>query len=170
VHLFDLPVGSTIYRVFLLPGLLQVDLSFTPASKFGARGPKFVLLFGDTVERPHTLPPSAHELFGWAAHDAVRARFCLERGRLWQAVYLIGEARNGALALACLRRGLEARYGRGLHELPAEAAASFEETLVRSLEAEELFRALSSVVDALLREAGDAQDLAAQLEPELRAL
>ena len=28
VVLFDLPVGSTIYRVFLLPGVLQVDLSF----------------------------------------------------------------------------------------------------------------------------------------------
>jgi hypothetical protein len=32
VHLFDLPSGATIYRVFLLPGCLQFDLSFTPAS------------------------------------------------------------------------------------------------------------------------------------------
>src|SRR5713226_7519316 len=30
-HLFDLPSGSTIYRVFLLPGCLQFDLSFAPA-------------------------------------------------------------------------------------------------------------------------------------------
>jgi hypothetical protein len=35
-HLFDLPSGPSIYRVFLLPGCLQFDLSFTPASKFGA--------------------------------------------------------------------------------------------------------------------------------------
>src|SRR5215218_5848299 len=41
--LFDLPVGSTIYRVFLFPGALQVDLSFTPAAEFGARGPRFQL-------------------------------------------------------------------------------------------------------------------------------
>jgi hypothetical protein len=39
-HLFDLPSGASIYRVFLLPGCLQFDLSFTPASKFGAIGPK----------------------------------------------------------------------------------------------------------------------------------
>src|SRR3954468_10925427 len=36
VHLFDLPSGASIYRVFLLPGCLQFDLSFTPAAKFGA--------------------------------------------------------------------------------------------------------------------------------------
>ena len=33
VHLFDLPSGASIYRVFLLPGCLQFDLSFTPASQ-----------------------------------------------------------------------------------------------------------------------------------------
>src|SRR5258706_4496996 len=45
VHLFDLPSGASLYRVFLLPGLLQFDLSFTPASKFGATGPKFKIIF-----------------------------------------------------------------------------------------------------------------------------
>src|SRR5436309_2238799 len=44
VQLFDLPSGPSIYRVFLLPGCLQFDLSFTPASQFGATGPKFRLL------------------------------------------------------------------------------------------------------------------------------
>src|ERR1043165_9001368 len=32
VVLFDLPAGGALYRVFLLPGCLQVDLSFAPAS------------------------------------------------------------------------------------------------------------------------------------------
>jgi hypothetical protein len=45
IHLFDLPFQTTIYRVFLFPGNLQVDLSFTPASDFGTLGPKFNLLF-----------------------------------------------------------------------------------------------------------------------------
>jgi len=31
VHHWDLPVGSTVYRVFLLPGWLEVDIAFTPA-------------------------------------------------------------------------------------------------------------------------------------------
>ncbi|MFO0896513.1 MAG: hypothetical protein U0836_03690 [Pirellulales bacterium] len=56
-HLFDLPSGPSIYRVFLLPGCLQFDLSFTPASAFGATGPKFKLLFGAAVDRPHLHPP-----------------------------------------------------------------------------------------------------------------
>src|SRR5205823_5938145 len=79
VHLFDLPSGPSIYRVFLLPGCLQFDLSFTPAGQFGAGGPKFRLLFGEAVEKPFPEPPSAHELFGLAVHHAVRARFSIGR-------------------------------------------------------------------------------------------
>ncbi len=81
VQLFDLPSGATIYRVFLLPGCLQFDLSFTPASEFGPGGPKFRLLFGSAVEKPHAEPPLAQELFGYAVHHALRARFSIERGR-----------------------------------------------------------------------------------------
>lgn len=40
IHLFDLPFLTTIYRVFLFPGNLQVDLSFSPAFDFGALGPQ----------------------------------------------------------------------------------------------------------------------------------
>lgn len=72
-HLFDLPSGASIYRVFLLPGCLQFDLSFTPASKFGATGPKFKLIFGNSVEKPYTSQPSAKELFGYAVHHVLRA-------------------------------------------------------------------------------------------------
>ena len=170
VVLFDLPFESTIYRVFLLPGALQVDLSFTPASDFGARGPRWKLLFGEDIEREHTQPPPASEIFGYAVHEAVRARFCIERGRLWQAVYLIDDLRDHAFALASLRRGLEAAFARGIHELPDELQASFEETLVRSLEPEELLRALRAAVAALQREAVDAQDLVERLEPHLREI
>src|SRR5688572_16809644 len=88
-HLFDLPSGASIYRVFLLPGCLQVDLSFTPAAAFGPRGPRFRLLFGKAVDLPQPPPPSASELFGLGVHHAVRARFCIERGRVWQAEYWI---------------------------------------------------------------------------------
>ena len=50
VQLIDIPSGASIYRVFLLPGCLQFDLSFTPASQFGASGPKLRLLFESSVE------------------------------------------------------------------------------------------------------------------------
>lgn len=169
-HLFDLPSGASIYRVFLLPGCLQFDLSFTPASKFGATGPKFKLLFGSSVEKPHIQPPSAHELFGYAVHHVLRARFCIERGRYWQAEYWISATRDYAMSLACRRRGLPASYGRGFDHLPPDVRDSFKSALVISLERDELLRALGCAIEGLLREAEEVRELAAKVEPGLREL
>jgi hypothetical protein len=169
-HLFDLPSGPSIYRVFLLPGCLQFDLSFTPASKFGATGPKFQLLFGKSVEKPFPQSPAEQELFGYAVHHALRARFCIERGRYWHAEYWISAARDYALSLACRRRGLPASYGRGFDDLPTEAHEAFSGTLVTNLERDELLRALASVIDALLGEADEVRELAMKVEPQLREL
>lgn len=170
VHLFDLPSGATIYRVFLLPDCLQFDLSFAPVSEFGAGGPKFRLLFGSAVEKPYASPPSAHELFGYAVHHARAARVCIERGRYWHAEYWISALRDYALSLACRRRDLPARYGRGFDDLPAEVLDAFSDALARSLEREELLRALAGAVAGLLRESAEVRDVAAKVEPQLREL
>jgi hypothetical protein len=170
VHLFDLPSGASIYHVFLLPGCLQFDLSFTPASQFGASGPKFKLLFGSAVEKPFAQPPSAQELFGYAVHHALRARFCIERGRTWQAEYWISGVRDYALSLACRRRGLPAVYGRGFDDLPSDVRDTFKGALVTSLERDELLRALGSAIEGLLREADEVHDLASKVEPQLHEL
>jgi len=170
VQLFDLPSGSSIYRVFLLPGCLQFDLSFTPAASFGASGPKFKLLFGQTAEKPHAQPTPAQELFGYAVHHALRARFCIERGRYWQAEYWISGARDNALSLACQRRGLAEMHGRGFDTLPGEVLDIFANALVQRLERGELLRALGCAIDGLLAEAGEARELAARVEPQLREL
>lgn len=170
IHLFDQPSGASLYRVFLFPGCLQVDISFTPATAFGATSPRFKLLFGQAVDKPHLQPPLAEDLFGDAVHLALRARFCLERGRPWQAEYLISWLRDNALSLACRRRGLPARYGRGVDDLPTDVRAAFEDTLVRALEPDELRRALDRSIAGLLREAGEVPALAAKVEPHLREL
>jgi hypothetical protein len=170
VQLFDLPGGASIYRVFLLPGCLQLDLSFTPASAFGAVGPKFRLLFGEAVKKPHAGPPDPHELFGYAVHHALRARFCIERGRYWQAEYWISGVRDHALGLACRARGLPSAHGRGFDDLPADVRDGFADALVSALERDELLCALGSAIAGLLREAGEVRELAAKTEPELRAL
>jgi hypothetical protein len=169
VRLFDVPSGGAIYRVFLLPGCLQFDLSFSPAAQFGAIGPHFRLLFGNAVEKPFIGGPSAPELFGYAVHHAVRARVCIERTRHWQAEYWISGVRDNALSVACLRLGLPPRLGRGFDDLPADVRSGFADALVRSLDRVELSRALVSAVDGLFRERSEASDLAAQVEPRLRA-
>ncbi len=168
VALFDLPSAGFVYRVFLLRECLQVDLSFAPASLFGATGPNFRLLFGNAVSKPHVEPPAARDLFGYAVHHAVRARICIERGRLWQAEYWISSLRDNALALACRRRGLAAQYGRGFDELPAQLRQAAAGALVRTLEPTALADALECAVDLLFNESSEAGDLPSHVEARLR--
>ncbi len=170
VRLFDLPSGQIIYRVFLLPDCLELDLSFTPASEFGPGGPKFRLLFGEAVERADEPPTAADELFGYAVHHTLHARSAIERGRYWQAEYWISAIRDHALALACRRRGLDGWYGRDFDRLPSEVVDSAHDALVRSLERNELLRALGSAVAILLSESAEARELAERVEGQLREL
>ena len=170
VQLFDLPSGGAIYRVFLLPGCLQFDLSFSPAAHFGATGPNFRLLFGNAIEKPFIGPPSAQELFGYAIHHAVRARVCIERARYWQAEYWISAVRDHAMSLACRRLGLPAYHGRGFDDLPADVCRAFADALVRSPERVELLRALHHAVDGLFRESSEVGELAEKIEPWISEL
>lgn len=169
IPLFDLPRATTIYRVFLMPGNLQVDLSLTPGF-VADNGPGFKLLFGTRVTREHPSPRPAREAIGYAAHHAVRARYSIERGRLWQAEYWISGVRDEALALACIRRGLEADHGRGWDRLPSGLLDSARDALIRSLDRMELMRALGCAIAFLLREANETSEIPLQLEPRLRSL
>jgi hypothetical protein len=168
VQLVDLERAPTIYRVFLFPDALQFDLSMTPASQFRPGGPRFRLLFGETVAskpdapRPTpnlgiATPVTPHDLFGWGVIYALHTRSCIERTRLWQAEHYIGALRDHALALACLREGIIAVQARGYDDLPAETLSRFEATHVGALEQDALRAALTASVAALLHEGTDAQ-------------
>jgi len=170
IQLFDLPSGTSIYRVFLLPGCLQFDLSFTPASSFGATSPKFRLLFGSAVAKSQTTPPATRELFGYAVHHALRARICIERGRYWQAEYWLSAARDYGLSLACRNRGLVASHGRGFDDLPIDVRERFQCALPTSLRPEELLTVLSAAIDALLEESTELGEVATRIGPRLRSL
>lgn len=153
--LFDLPLHTTIYRVFLLPGALQVDLSFTPAADFAPRGPRFQLLFGETaiVKWPPSPPYAPAFDLGLAVHHLVRTRICIERSRLWQAEYWLHEARDLALTLACHRLGLDTHYGRGFDALPPELLAALASSLPTAMTAPELHRGLTILANVILAEA-----------------
>ena len=158
----DVTVGAWIYRVFLLPGTLQVDLAFVPAAEFRALAPTFRLVSGEAREPQHVeLPPSATVIgFGWLY--ALHARSCIARGNVWQAEYMISGIRDNALALACIRHGLPAVHGRGVDLLPKEVTARFEGALVRDLGTAELARAFRVAVDGLLSEIRCADEILAR--------
>lgn len=152
-HLFDIAAGSTIYRVFLFPGALQVDLSFGPEGEWGSRGPRFHLLFGEADDLPTGEPSPVAHLLGYAAHHLVRVRVCIERGRFWQAEHWLHEARDVAMTLACRRHGLDEAYTRGFDQLPETIQDRYREMVIATLDRDALERVLPLVTGALLEEA-----------------
>src|SRR5439155_2966418 len=171
LHHLDVPRGAWIYRVFLLPSTLQVDLAFAPSAEFGARAPTFRLVFGEAADGSHIPPAAAGELIAWAWLYALHARSSIARGKPWQAEFMISGMRDQVLALACLRHGAPAVEGRGIDALPPEATAAVAAGLVRSLDAAELRRAFGVVTDALIAEVGRADaDLADRLSAPVKEL
>jgi hypothetical protein len=169
-HLFDLPVPPTIYRVFLLPNNLQIDVSFTQGTELIGRGLQHTVLFGDVRERDRAAPRTIEDIFGWGVHHAVRARFCIERERWWHAEFWIDELRVHALMLACRRRGLDGSYARDFDRLPTDVLEAAAGALPRSIARGYLETALANAIELFIRESVDLGDLAAKLEPQLRTL
>ena len=171
LHHVDVAFGAWIYRVFLLPGALQVDLAFAPAAEFRALAPSFRLMFGEASEPRHLQPPQPATLIGLAWLHALHARSSIARGHFWQAEYMISGVRDHALALACLRHGLPAAHARGFDQLPAGLTRQFEASLVRHLDLTELSRAFRVALQGLLIEVRNMdENLAGRLEATLTNL
>jgi hypothetical protein len=171
VHHMDVPFRTAVYRVFLLPNTLQVDIAFVPAAEFGATGPTFRLLFGTAAEQPPAPPPSARAQIDMGWLYALHVRSSIERGRGWQAEHMLGGLRNAILTLVCLRHGVPAVQGRGLHLVPDGDTNAALATLVGSLEESELRRAFAAAVELLLQEAEHVDaELAQALSGPLRAM
>ncbi len=172
LHHFDLDAGYAIYRGFLLPSGLEVDLAFAAAESFGPRGPSFRLVFGTVVEQAAGQGRGqADQLIGLGWHHLLHAGTAIARGKPWQAEYCISATRDHVLTLACLRSGLSTAYAKGADALSSAITTPLEDALVRSLQPEELSRALHAAAAALLREV-DAADprLSARLQTVLESL
>jgi predicted nucleotidyltransferase len=169
LHLIDLPVDPILYRVYLLPKCLQLDVSMAPASGFRATSERFKLVFGEADQTIKPAPPPG-DLLGYTLLYARHARVNIERDRLWEAEHYATGFRNYALSLACAQRDLPARYGKGLEDLPREVLESFEPALVRSLDRDELSRALEAGIAALLEDLRRSGSLDPTLEARINEL
>jgi hypothetical protein len=152
LHHFDLKVPGAVYRAFLLPSGLEVDLGFTPANRFGPVGPHFRAIFGKAAPPSPALLPDPGHLIGLAWHHVLHARSSIEREKPWQAEYWISGIRDQTLALACLRLGAPVHYAKGADALPVTVTGGLEDALVRSLDTDELRRALRVAARRLLLE------------------
>ena len=171
LHHFDVRAGEWVYRVFLLPSTLQVDLAFVSATDFRALASTFQLVFGEAKDPRQVPAPQAEDLIGLGWLYALHARSCIARRRLWQAEYMVSGIRDSALALACIRHGLSAVHGRGIDQLPGEVSAQFEDALVGQLDPAELSRAFRVAVHGLLNEIRCADEgLAERLHKALVSL
>ena len=171
LHHLDVRSGTWLYRVFLLPNTLQVDLAFVAATDFRPLAHSFRLMFGEANESGYIPPAQAGDIIGLSWLFALHARSCIARGRLWQAEYMISGIRDNALALSCIRHGLPSIHGRGMDLLPSAAAGAFEGALVRNLDPAELSRAFRVSVQGLLDEIRRAdEELADKLQTVLMLL
>jgi hypothetical protein len=152
VHHFDVTSGSWVYRVFLLPSTLQVDLAFVAASEFRALQPTFRLVHGIANEPKYVQPPKAFDTLGYGWLYALHVRSSIARQMYWKAEYMLSAMRDNALVLACIRHGVTTAHGKGFDKLPREVTEPYKAALVRQLEAGELRRAFSVVMNLYVSE------------------
>jgi hypothetical protein len=157
--------------LFLLPGWLEIDLTFAPEAEFGPRGPQWQTIFGQTHPLEPFAAPDPDTLAGLAWHHALHARVSIERGRWWQAEHWISAMRDHVITLACLRLGYTADRAKNAHLLAGDLTAQLETTLVHSLARPELGRALNAAISVVADEI-ERHDpaLATRLRPMLAGL
>ena len=152
LHHHDVRAGAWLYRVFFMPGGLQVDLAFVAQDQFRPLGPAFKLVFGDARSCQPLPDPEPMDIVGLAWLHALHARSCIFRGRLWQAEYMISAVRDHTFALACMRLGLPYAHGRGMDSLPKTITEPMLASMVETLNSEELWRAFDVVLRGFVSE------------------
>jgi hypothetical protein len=146
----DVSAGSVLYRVFLLPSSLQVDLSFWAYEDFAGTGEPFDLVFGQSNPEGSLDAPDVAVLAGMGWLYALHVRSSLARGKTWQAMSMLDGFRDRALAVACLEHGLRTSQARDLDLLPREVLAAFTASLVSRPDPAELARAFRSTAELFL--------------------
>lgn len=168
--LFDLPYEESIYRVYLLPNALQVDLSFTPHKNFGAITTRFKLLFGQSSEREQKRPPELPNVFGYCVLYALKSRCSTERKKYRQSFHYLNELRNNLMILKCLTLKTNPFDGRSYDELPISFLNKIKRTLAKDVKQSDLNNSLKNLTTILTEEAELLNTLKYKFEDELKLI
>lgn len=168
--LFDLGYKESIYRVYLLPNVLQVDLSFTPTKHFGALTKKFKLVFGKEKKRRFTALPQPKTIYGYAVLYALKTRCSLERGKPWQAHHYLEKFKDYILMLKCLSDNLIPFEGRGYDKLSNSFLKKIQSSLITSPSHQEIKKSLQILIAILISEFDNDTGIDYNFENELEMI
>jgi hypothetical protein len=163
VTTMDLGEPGALYRVFLLPTTLQVDVSFWAFGRFGGNGEPFSVIYGDEAvlhRRPGFDQPLALDM-AWLY--ALHVRSALARGRYWQALWMVNGLRDQLGSVWASRSGLNPAQARGIDDLPEEARAQLAGMVPASVSREALVAAFAAALGALRIERPDLADVLDEL-------
>ena len=152
VHFFDIRHATAIYRVFLFPNCLELDLSVVPENDFGAIAPNFQLLFGNS-NKPKDSPKShIVDLIGLSWHHVLHANAAIHRHKPWQAEYWMSALRDHVISMKCIRLDLPPFYAKGADSLSQQEMQGMASTLIKSLDLSELRANLMLISQFLIAE------------------
>lgn len=149
-QLLDIHHLDSIYRVFFLHNCLQIDLSFTPSSKYKALTPYFKSIFGKEQSIPSSRLPDPKQLYAYASLYALKCKRAIERENFWQALTYLNNCRNFVLKLACIKYGQIPSDEKGYDALPTEFYNELKKTQPSTIDDMSLRVALKYLVHLLL--------------------
>lgn len=172
VHWWDLPAPPALYRVFQLANGLEINIGVANGTEAKQRSPRFRQVFGPAFIRDESTPAiDMRQLQGFAWHHLAHANSRIARGKPWEALYWLSEARNVCLTLACIRLKLPHLHARGFDALPPSVTDPWISALPRSCSAEDLRQVWRRSVSLCLNELAVADhDLAQNLARIFRML
>ena len=148
---------------FLLPGCLEIDFGVVNFDALIAKRGRWKVVYDTTGrieeklrsswdKRPQENIHEAGRELASVWHYVIQTVISVQRKQLWRALHNLEEVRNRGLHLAGLRRGLVVSHFREIDQLPSEIKREFEQTLVHSVTAEEILRALRWATECFFRE------------------
>jgi predicted nucleotidyltransferase len=178
VHRFGDDRGEAGYVIgLLLENFLEVDVGFLRLDQMAERGMPWAIAFdraGDVERRQRSLEPASEDaerayrrivdgIWHWITHG----RVAIARGNVLLALADLDEVRAGLVRTAAIRCGIGNR--KHFDRLPRQVRDRVEESLPRSLDPQELTRALAAAAQAFFAEARALEadlglDIAARLE------